>query len=98
MPKITLEVFTTIREKLGWSKKELVINSPQITLKDVLDAVPELGLLLVEQDTLKRGFIILINGRHAEFLGGLQAIVRDGDTIAIFPQSGGGLFELATSA
>jgi molybdopterin converting factor small subunit len=91
MLKITLEVFTTLKERLDWSKKELIIDaSESATLKDVLDAVPELKSLIVEQDLLKKGFIILINGRHAEFLGGLHAIVRDGDTIDVFPQSGGG--------
>jgi molybdopterin converting factor small subunit len=91
MLKITLEVFTTLKERLGWSKKELIIDaSESATLRDVLDAVPELKSLIVEQDLLKKGFIILINGRHAEFLGGLHAIVRDGDTIDVFPQSGGG--------
>jgi molybdopterin converting factor small subunit len=91
MLKITLEVFTTLKERLGWSKKELIIDaSESATLRDVLDAVPELKSLIVEQDLLKKGFIILINGRHAEFLGGLHAIVRDGDTVDVFPQSGGG--------
>ncbi len=91
MLKITLEVFTSLKEKLGWSKKELIISaSESTTLKEVLDAVPELKSLIVEQDLLKKGFIILINGRHAEFLGGLHAIIRDGDTIDVFPQSGGG--------
>jgi molybdopterin converting factor small subunit len=91
MLKITLEVFTTLKERLGWSRKELIIDaSESATLKDVLDAVPELRSLIVEQDLLKKGFIILINGRHAEFLGGLHAIVRDGDTVDVFPHSGGG--------
>jgi molybdopterin converting factor small subunit len=91
MLKITLEVFTTLKERLGWSRKELIIDaSESATLRDVLDAVPELKSLIVEQDLLKKGFIILINGRHAEFLGGLHAIVRDGDTVDVFPQSGGG--------
>ncbi|MEO3993086.1 MAG: MoaD/ThiS family protein [Desulfurococcaceae archaeon TW002] len=88
--KITVEVFTALREKLGWSKKELMINSPETTLKDILDALPDLKSLIVEQDRLRGGFIVLVNGRHIEFLGGLQAVVKDGDTIAIFPQSGGG--------
>lgn len=88
--KVSVEVFTTLKEKLGWSKKELIINSPETTLKDILDAIPDLKFLIVEQDHLKRGFIVLVNGKHAEFLGGLQAVVKDGDTVAIFPQSGGG--------
>lgn len=90
MFKVTIEVFTTLREKLGWSKKELIISSSETTLKDVLDAVPDLKSLIVEQDHLKRGFIVLVNGRHAELLGGLQAIVKNSDTVAVFPQSGGG--------
>lgn len=87
---IKIEVFTTLREKLGWSKKELIIDSSETTLRDVLNAVPELKDILVDQDTLRKGFIILINGKHAEFLGGLQTKIRDGDTISVFPQSGGG--------
>lgn len=90
MFKVTIEVFTTLKEKLGWSKKELIISSSETTLKEVLDAVPDLRSLIVEQDRLKRGFIVLVNGRHTELLGGLQAVVKDGDTISVFPQSGGG--------
>ncbi|MEM0086235.1 MAG: MoaD/ThiS family protein [Zestosphaera sp.] len=90
MFRVTIEVFTTLKEKLGWSRKELIISSPKTTLKDALEAVPDLKSLIVERDSLKRGFIVLVNGRHVEFLGGLQAVVRDGDTIAVFPQSGGG--------
>jgi len=36
------------------------------------------------------GLVILVNGHHIEFLGGLRARLKDGDEISIFPPAAGG--------
>ncbi len=49
-----------------------------------------LDKLLDEQAGIKRGTIILLNGRNVLDMEGLDAMVKDEDTIALFPPGGGG--------
>ncbi|MEM0015242.1 MAG: MoaD family protein [Zestosphaera sp.] len=91
MVKVVVEVYSTLREKLGWSRRELLIPSSKALLGDVLDLLPEVKKYLVdEENRIRRGIILLVNGRHAEFTGGLKTPLEDGDLITIFPPSGGG--------
>ena len=46
--------------------------------------------LLDEHGNIKNGTLILINGRNILDTDGLESIVRDGDTVALFPPGGGG--------
>ena len=46
--------------------------------------------LLDEQGNIKNGTLILINGRNILDTDRLDSIVRDGDTVALFPPGGGG--------
>lgn len=91
MGKVIIEVFLTLREKLGWSKKEVNFNENYIIFKHLLDYTNELKQYLIdEKGDMAKGYIILVNGRHIEFTGGLQTKLKDGDEIVIFPPSGGG--------
>lgn len=91
MGKVTIEVFLTLKEKLGWNKREVNFNEDSITFKDILDYIKDLKQYLIdEKGNMSKGYIILINGRHIEFTGGLQSKLKNGDEIVIFPPSGGG--------
>jgi molybdopterin synthase sulfur carrier subunit len=46
--------------------------------------------LLDEDGHIKRGTMILINGKNILDTDGLNTIVRDGDALALFPPGGGG--------
>ena len=46
--------------------------------------------LLDDDGQIRQGTIILINGKNVLDRTGLTEIVRDGDTIALFPPGGGG--------
>ena len=46
--------------------------------------------LLDEAGNIQQGTIILINGKNVLDADGLKAIVKDGDTIALFPPGAGG--------
>ena len=39
---------------------------------------------------LKRDYIYMLNGRSVEFLGKEDALLKDGDTLSLFPPIGGG--------
>ncbi len=87
-----IEVFAFLREKLKWNKREVEFEGNSTRLGDILRKVPELYEVLIDENTgeLKEGFIVLINGVHAQFLGGLNASVNDGDVICVFPPAAGG--------
>ncbi len=90
--RVVIEVFALLREKLGWSSKVIELEGSEARLIDVLKKVPELYSLVVDdsEKSVAEGFIVMINGIHAQFRGGLEAIVRDGDTISVFPPAAGG--------
>lgn len=90
MARVRISLFGVLREKLGWSKKSIELNCIKCTFKDLLDSIPELRDILVEGGKVKKEFIVLVNGIHIQFKGGLHAEINDGDEISIFPPGGGG--------
>ncbi len=92
MVRVTVEVFLDLRHKLGWSRRvvELDCGGRVCRLRDVFDAIPELKEIVVKGGSIAEGFMVLVNGRHAVLIGGLDAPVKDGDTVVIFPPAGGG--------
>lgn len=46
--------------------------------------------LLDDDGQIRQGTIILINGKNVLDKTGLSELVRDGDTLALFPPGGGG--------
>ncbi len=89
MPKILL--YSTLREKLGI--KELWVDA-EGTLEEILKAVEKRGYpitdLVLDGGGIRKGYIILVNGRNVVHLNGLETPVGRGDKVAIFPPAGGG--------
>lgn len=80
---------------------EITINSvSESSILDILQKAEEivagkgskkfLFKLLDEDGGIKRGTLVLINGRNILDTDGLESVVRDGDTVALFPPGGGG--------
>ncbi len=89
--RVRVSVYSMLREKLGWKHVDIEIEGDRATLREVLDRVPRLRELVVRDDgSFEEGFLVLINGIHAQHLGGLDAEVRDGYEIDVFPPGGGG--------
>ena len=87
--KIRVKVFFTLRERLGW--KEKLVELPENTkLRDLLDLLPAIKEEINRYRVRGYSMIIMINGRHAEFLGGLDAELHEGDEVAFFPPAAGG--------
>jgi len=60
-------------------------------LRNLVAEYPVLrGIILTEEMKLKRNYIYLLNGRSVEFLGKENALLKDGDTLSLFPPIGGG--------
>jgi len=90
--RVKVEVFGTLRDKLGWKERILDLRpeSDGVTLAEVLNALPDLKQYVVRDGGIAEGFLVFINGIHAQFRGGLKARVRDGDEVAVFPPGAGG--------
>lgn len=47
-------------------------------------------ILSPDGESIGERSIILVNGRRAEFIGGIKAELNDGDTVLVFPVVAGG--------
>lgn len=90
MIRVRVEVFGTLRDKLRWRERVLELPLGNATLADVLEALPDLKQYVIRDGDIAEGFLVFINGIHAQFKGGLKARVRDGDEVAVFPPGAGG--------
>jgi sulfur-carrier protein len=96
---ITINFFTTLRLMLGCREIKLEI-ADQMSILELLQLAEVevektlsqrfIWKLLDEGGGIKRGTIILINGKNILDSDGLSCAVSDEDTIALFPPGGGG--------
>ncbi len=91
---IKVSFFATLRLALGVDSVNIKIKEP-ITVKELLDIVSnKIGIsikdkLLEKNGSIKRGTIILINGKNIIHLQGVDTKISSGE-VAIFPPAGGG--------
>ncbi len=88
--KITIKVFATLRDELGW--KEKIVELRQAKLIDLINMYPKLKHRIIdEQGKVHEHYRIFVNGIYIDFAGGLERKLEDGDVIAIFPALAGGV-------
>jgi len=85
--RITVRVYTFLREKLGWKEKEFEIPDGA-RLADLVKLVEELRSAL--GDNPLQGFHILVNGINVALKQGLETPLKDSDVVDIFPPAAGG--------
>lgn len=91
MIKIRIRLFATLREKYGVD--EVIVELDE---GDFKKAIEKAGLILGEDfihevfngENYRSDRLILVNGRHIQFLNDTR--LKDGDVIAIFPPIAGG--------
>lgn len=95
--KVRVKVLGVLKRALGGDELVVNINAEGgLRLKDFIDRV--LGEAASLRDILldpelkdpRPNTIILLNGKEISLLGGLEAIVRDGDEIVLIPVIHGG--------
>ena len=94
MPRIKIVTLATLYEAAG--RFEHTIEVPDGAT--IMDAIRELARripaledeLFDEHGRLRGDITVLVNGRPATAVGGLDARVGDGDTIHLIPPAGGG--------
>jgi MoaD family protein len=94
--KVTVKIFTALRELVGKGQIIVEINAPKPTVQTVLDQLnkqygKEFAEYVYDENGDVRGFLqFLINGESVTMPKGLRTRLKDGDTIAILPPVGGG--------
>ncbi|AKG38086.1 MAG: MoaD/ThiS family protein [Infirmifilum sp.] len=90
MPRVKILLFASLRDKYG--VKEIEVDTDGSLRNAVENASKQLGREFIdeffENSSYRSDRLILVNGRHIQFLGEVQ--LKDGDIIAIFPPIAGG--------
>ncbi|MCL4237548.1 MAG: MoaD/ThiS family protein [Anaerolineae bacterium] len=93
-PTVTVRFSASLRAAAG-TKEMAVPCAPDTTVRALLHAIsagnPALAdRLLDSQQDLSQGTQVLINGRHIDFLGGLETPIQPTDSVMLIPPVGGG--------
>ncbi len=88
-----MKFFATIREITGTKSIELKADN----IKELLDLLVQtygdkFKETVLNKDTgeLKQFFSCMVNGKRIELLDGYATILKDNDSVALFPPVGGG--------
>ncbi|MEM0030642.1 MAG: MoaD/ThiS family protein [Candidatus Nitrosocaldus sp.] len=88
MARIRLKLFGGMKRLLGREVMDMDVNG-EISLRDLLTL-----LASISNDSHNilnpSNLIVVINGREASLLGGLDAVIRDGDQVSILTVVHGG--------
>jgi len=91
---IKVNLYATLRLTTGLSSVEVEVRGP-IVMRQLIDlacekTTPKLKADLLEGQAIKKGTLLLVDGRNVLFLDGLDTLVNDQQVIAFFPPGGGG--------
>ena len=92
---IKVKFFATIRLVTGVSEIDIKVTSP-VTVSQLIEIASkilkkDLKSELLENDReIKHGTIILLNGKNILHIDKLNTLIKDNDTVSIFPPAGGG--------
>lgn len=90
--RIIIRVYASLREKLNWWYKEFDIGEQETTIREALKkCLGDIGEIIINEFLERETkYIILLNGVNISLLQGLDTLVKEGDSIDIFPAVAGG--------
>jgi len=91
---ISVQFFAQLRLELDRRGVELEIDEP-VTVRELIELIErkigrDIACKLLDADTIRKGMILLIDGRNVLHLDGLATVVDHACMISIFPPCGGG--------
>ena len=88
--RVKVKLYMTLRDLFGWKERVVDLDKDGCRFKDLINIIPEIKKAIEKYSGKRWSLIILVNGRHIKFLGGDDAILKDGDVISLFPPLAGG--------
>jgi len=91
MVKVTVKFMSIPRQRTGTGRVEFISSKSKLkdVLKEIVDFYHVADTILTENGEIRPYARVLVNGRSYQFVGGLDANLRAGDTIAlIYPWIG----------
>jgi molybdopterin synthase sulfur carrier subunit len=90
-----IKVYATLREVVG-GKSVHLDDVAEMTVDQMLQKLlakyPDLRMKMLNRNgELHSAFQILINGRDARYLNGMETVITAADEVRIFPPVGGGV-------
>lgn len=91
MAKITVMIYTTLRERLGFSKVELEGRTVGELLTKLAGGKPEVKKVMFDPEGhVKNHFVLTLNSEILDNRKAAKAKVKAGDILHIFPPVSGG--------
>ncbi|MEM0442170.1 MAG: MoaD/ThiS family protein [Candidatus Nitrosocaldus sp.] len=91
MVKVRLRLLGGVKRLLGRDVMDIEVNGEMITLRDLLALLASMSIHNSTDSILApSNLLIAINGKEASLLGGLDAIIKDGDQVSILTVVHGG--------
>jgi molybdopterin synthase sulfur carrier subunit len=88
-----VKFFATVREVTGVKSVELEVEN----IRELLQSLVKMygnkfkdTVLNEETGELKQFFSCMVNGKRIELLEGYETVLKDNDSVALFPPVGGG--------
>lgn len=94
--RVSVRLFTTLRELIGKSKEDLDFTPASVTVEDVLEELVKRhgktvkNYLYSETGSVKTHLQLLVNGKNVDLLEELETQLKEGDQVAVVPPVGGG--------
>ncbi len=91
MVRLTVKFMSIPRQRTGTGRVEFVSSQNRLkdVLKEIVDSYRIADIIFTETGDVRPYARILINGRSYQFVGGLNAELKDGDAVAlIYPWLG----------
>jgi len=90
MPNVTIKVYTTLRERLGFSSIDINASNLKEAILKLSESEEIINILFEDKDRIKSYFVITINSEIVDNSKIGRIKLSDGDIINIFPPVSGG--------
>jgi molybdopterin synthase sulfur carrier subunit len=92
MARVLAKFFATVREVTGVRNAEFDVKDIKELLEILSKTYPKFSETVLKEGTfeLKQFFSCMVNGKRIELLNGYDTVLKDDDSVALFPPVGGG--------
>jgi len=85
MVKIIVKFLSILNQRAGTGRIEFIASVPKLSgiLDEIVERYGIKDIIFTDFGEIKPWVRVLVNGRSHELVGGLDAIIHDGDAIAL---------------